>query len=86
MSQRSAPGQEPTGRPPDELYSQTEREEQRVYDEEIDEASAQSFPASDSPSSTSSHAGPPVRPDSNDAATGAREPRARLDPKPRDPA
>ena len=81
MSQQSAPRQEAGGRPPDDLYGQTELEEQRGFDEEIDETSRQSFPASDSPSSTSAHAGPPVRPDSNDAATGAREPRARLDPK-----
>ncbi len=52
-----------TGRPPDEANRQTDAEAQR--DEEIDEASAQSFPASDAPSSTSAHAGPPARPDAS---------------------
>jgi hypothetical protein len=32
-----------------------------MREEAIDEASAQSFPASDPPSSTSVHAGPPLR-------------------------
>jgi hypothetical protein len=37
------------------------REEEAKRDREIDEASAQSFPASDPPSSTAVHAGPPRR-------------------------
>jgi hypothetical protein len=60
MSQNSGPARDAT-----DLCSQAETEEQQVRDEEIDEASAQSFPASDSPSSTSAHAGPPVRLDSS---------------------
>ena len=63
-----------TGRPPADPCSQTEAEAQRVRDEELDEASAQSFPASDPPSSTSAHAGPPVRPDPSDADKTPRSP------------
>jgi hypothetical protein len=48
----------------------TEDAERRTRDEEIDEASAQSFPASDPPSFTAVHAGSPCRHD--DPASGQR--------------
>lgn len=52
-------GYQPTGSSPGESLAGELQERKRERD--IDEASAQSFPASDPPSSTAVHAGPPSR-------------------------